>query len=570
MEHSKTVNLTGVAASQTPPFTIPSRTPQKLAAFYTPMDVAQTITDWAIRNAKDRILDPSYGGCAFLCAALAAFTRLRNPAPGRGIFGVDVDPNVVRHLASLLHAGAERGQFAQGNFLAVEPQGSFSGFDCILGNPPYINYHDIEKQESVLAQQQMAAQGLSICARASYWAYFILHSLRFLKEGGRMGMLLPISFARTDYATTVRHILSKSFKKVHVVFLGERIFENTDEQALILLCEGKRRACETTDTRNIAVFNADNREDLRKVLGNPHLLSSREKLLSPQDNLYKGLISDKAVELYEVAERSALTVRLGDWADTRIGVVTGANNFFIASASQIKERKLARAQFTPIVRRPREMTGLWFTDEDAQNLEAQDKECLLLSLDQTDAMPETLSSYIESAPDKVRNAAKCRERSPWFCVRHRYAPEAFIHCMSSDWPRIVSNYSEATCTNNIYRLSWSNDERTPDDWLRLSLGSLSTLFQFSSEWCGRSYGSGVLKLEPKEVQQLCVPIGSNLPSNLADSVDQLLRRGEKEQARAEVDGAFLGHALAFTSLDISTFEKARDTLQLRRQGQKVK
>lgn len=75
---------------------------KKFASFYTPQPVAQALADWAITDADTTVLDPSFGGCAFLYAALETLGRRGNPAPGKQIYGVDIDADAVFYL---VHVG---------------------------------------------------------------------------------------------------------------------------------------------------------------------------------------------------------------------------------------------------------------------------------------------------------------------------------------------------------------------------------------------------------------------------------------------------------------------------------
>lgn len=138
--------------------------------------------------------------------------------------------------------------------------------------------------------------------------------------------------------------------------------------------------------------------------------------------------------------------------------------------------------------------------------------------------------------------------------------------MSASWPRVIVNRSHYTCTNNILRLSWKNGgERSSLDWLRLALGTLSTLSQLSAELVGRSYGGGVLKVEPTELGSLVVPlIPLENTSKLADRVDSLLRKGRSSEATELVDLTLLHNGIGLTQYDLKQIWDARNLLFSRR------
>lgn len=93
-----------------------------LAPFYTPAKVAQLLTDWAVVDAQSLIIDPSYGGCAFLNAAFLTLKRKGSPKPERQVFGVDIDPAAQSYLGDLFAAGAARHQYINYDFFDVSPE----------------------------------------------------------------------------------------------------------------------------------------------------------------------------------------------------------------------------------------------------------------------------------------------------------------------------------------------------------------------------------------------------------------------------------------------------------------
>ena len=94
---------------------------------------------------------------------------------------------------------------------------------------------------------------------------------------------------------------------------------------------------------------------------------------------------------------------------------------------------------------------------------------------------------------------------------------------------------------------------------------MSTLSQFSAELVGRSYGGGVLKVEPTELGSLVVPlVPLNGIDKLADQVDSLLRENKPSEATRLVDLVLLNAEIGLTESDLRQLQAARDLLFLRR------
>ena len=80
-------------------------------------------------------------------------------------------------------------------------------FDYIVGNPPYITYHDltIEQREYVKDNFISCQEG-----RFDYCYAFIEKSIKSLTTTGKMAYLIPFSIVRNRFAINLRkHILGK-------------------------------------------------------------------------------------------------------------------------------------------------------------------------------------------------------------------------------------------------------------------------------------------------------------------------------------------------------------------------
>ena len=71
-----------------------------LGAYYTPDALAGVLAEWALAPKRGTVLDPSFGGCAFLNAATKVLAGKGVPEPGRLVFGVDVDPSCLEYVRS--------------------------------------------------------------------------------------------------------------------------------------------------------------------------------------------------------------------------------------------------------------------------------------------------------------------------------------------------------------------------------------------------------------------------------------------------------------------------------------
>lgn len=544
--------------------------PRTYGAFYTPENVAEALTRWAVRDASDTVFDPSYGGCAFFSAALRVLGERKCATPERQIFGVDRDPAARSYIEPLVNEGALPSQFIDRDFFRVAPADFEHGpFSAAVGNPPFIRYHRIDPGSKSEAIARLAESGWSVSGRASYWAYFLLYAVRYIKPGGRLAMLLPGAFLHTEYAGAVRDQLARAFETVYLFPIRERLFQETQEEVVAVCAEGAHCPSHVPQIRVGAVEGA---QGLARALERPDDHSRPFVPRRDGGGWLRALVEPEAIEAYDRIVTGAGVIRLGDVAVPQIGVVTGNNGFFILSEEERRERQLPRDAFQSVVRRLAHLPGLRATDDDIRELVKDGRRTLLLA-PSADSIDSALQAYLdEGEAAGVAKAQKCRTRSPWYVPKHAEAPPAFVQCMTASWPRIVVNDSAATCTNNVIRLSWRPSpelsiqrDDDPLTWTTLALGALSSLSQLSAELVGRSYGGGILKVEPTELKRLALPVlPSRVVNMIAPVVDRHLRSGNPASATAVVDAAMLKVMTDVLERDLNLIRIARNALLLRR------
>ena len=84
---------------------------RKSGIFYTPDHLAAKLANWSIRSRSERILDPSFGGCAFLRASLDRLQSIEAPNPAGRLFGIDNDPSAWNLLAGHHQFGSTKTTF---------------------------------------------------------------------------------------------------------------------------------------------------------------------------------------------------------------------------------------------------------------------------------------------------------------------------------------------------------------------------------------------------------------------------------------------------------------------------
>ena len=178
-------------------------------------------------------------------------------------------------------------------------------------------------------------------------------------------------------------------------------------------------------------------------------------------------------------------------------------------------------------------------------------------------------AYIKQGEvDGVHEAYKCRVRSPWWIVPKVATPDAFFTYMNHDTPRIVANRGAFPYLNSVHGVTFEKSRRHIGMDL-LPIAALNSMTLLGSELVGRSYGGGMLKLEPKEAGKLPVPALHILERaehelrTLRPQLAKALRQGKLLAAVKEVDRIFI-RSMRLSSTHLSQIRKARHALFQRR------
>jgi hypothetical protein len=335
-----------------------------------------------------------------------------------------------------------------------------------------------------------------------------------------------------DYARPLHQYLQRLFETVQVFVLNGRAFSDAREAAVIVLADGYMHP-------NVEYRVTVSRTHDWPLVSQPSFLRNSLQMNPGQDSCQVGfsLLSSHAASTYKTMQADHRTSTLSEWADINIGVVSGANEFFVLRPQEVADLRIPKTCFRPIIARSRFLNGLAFRALDQKQIEQSNERSLLLVVGKERHPVRQIWRYIDRGRrEGISKRFKCRSRRPWYHVSDAWVPDAYLHYMSSSLPHIVLNYSNCTCTNAIHRLTWKKSMSLGEKHA-LSVASISSLAQLSCELVGRSYGGGVLKLEPSSASKILLPVpsASKVVSDAFCLIDSMLRKGKRSRANALAD-----------------------------------
>ena len=411
---------------------------RKLGSYYTPSNITQILANWAIRSPNDFILEPSFGGCSFLESSLDRLINLGAEDPIDQLFGCDIDFNAFKHLVVKIGENNTSGKFLHTDFLSLRPDDfSNSCFNVIIGNPPYVSHHNMTLEQKHRAYQAIKFSDFKLQKKASLWAYFVVHSFSFLADNSRFAWILPGGFLQADYAAKLHEIITRYFQRVLAIVVHSRIFldEGTKEKSVILLADGMNNG---PSSYGIEIGEAHTLPELETLINNWQQKKWQGKTLETRFSL--AFMDNITLNHFEYLSNDRICLSLGDIADIRIGIVTGANNFFIINEELAKKYCLESQYVKPILAKLATAPGLSLLDKDYINARKLNKRCLLIDTSDLLKKNSPIRKYLATFPRKRRkNILTFKKRVYWHMADDGKVPDAFLSYMYQYGPRLVIN-----------------------------------------------------------------------------------------------------------------------------------
>jgi len=254
--------------------------------------------------------------------------------------------------------------------------------DAFVGNPPYTRQEEMEEYiaeyKNKLIEKIESEWGFSLGKRSSIYVYFMLHGIKFLKEGGRIGYITSNSWLDVDYGKYLQEFLLKNTKIIALIESKvERWFEDADINTVITIAE----KCNNEDERNnnvvkfvqlkkrlediIPTTNENQRwkaiDELTKLIENANEYYEDDRIrifAKTQKELWDEGYDEEAREyvgskwgkyirapdiFFKILEKGkGILVPLKEVAEVRFGIKTGANEFFYLTEEEIQKWGIER------------------------------------------------------------------------------------------------------------------------------------------------------------------------------------------------------------------------------------
>ena len=474
---------------------IENETAEKLrGGYYTPPDIARFLTRWVLQSKPRSVLEPSCGDGAFLRAMVDLGARSTR------VTACELSPveaAKARQEARSLHATVLPGDFLSWVLDRIDTPPDFDG---VLGNPPFVRYQYLADELQRRAESVIRKFGLRFTMHTNAWVPFVVASLARLRPGGRVAMVVPAELLHVLHAGPAREYLLRECSRVLVLDPEEIWFEGTLQGVVLLLAEKRERSGSTRGS--LAILRSRGREILAQ---DPGRLFESAGYLPGESLPHKwtlALLGASERRVLDTLQRHESVRRFADVAKAAVGIVTGANKFFLVPDSVVDAYDLSRFAH-PMFGRSEHVPGVAYSAATHRRNRRLGYPTNFLWFNGEELLTHGARRYLaEGEREGLDRRFKCRIRDPWYAVPSVFTAPIGMLKRSHDYPRLVLNTAKAFTTDTAYRV-------TPAPGIgagRLVYCFVNRLTALCAELEGRHYGGGVLELVPSEIGRLLVPL----------------------------------------------------------------
>jgi type I restriction-modification system DNA methylase subunit len=576
---------------------IPEDERHRLGQYYTPPPIVELITEMCIRSPNDNVLDPGCGSGGFLVKAYHKLKELKkeeNPLASDEVlhneiltqlYGIDIN-QFPASLSSInlatrnLKATSDVIDVFVSDFFKVRPSMALfpeEGFEVVVANPPYTRQEEMEYKDQIREEALTYSDDskIPLDARAGIYAYFFTHAAKFLKNQGMMGQITSDTWLDVGFGEDLKQFFLDHFKVHAIIWYDVRAFERALVGTCITILEKEDERKEKREN-NIVEFvrikKAMPAEEIVRTIETAKkdfednaigITCVKQGLLKPEEKWGRYLRAP--IIYYRIIKHPRIT-NLGNTAEVRFGLKTGAVEFFHLDDEKVKLWGIEREYLRPVVTSPKHV-NLEIRPEDVSEWVLmvhepkdilQKKNAKVLKYIEYGETAETRVKGGTSGGSTVRgyqNISSVRSRKLWYDLGMR--EPAPILRYRRIWERCVYSLNTAK--------AYSNDTfneiypKSKEDTVVLAGILNSSVTALLSELHGRFYGGGVLELEVYEAKELPVIDPSKLSDDERKAIEtsfmrlcEAQRKGDsksEEEARQKLDN------VVFDILGLNASEK---------------
>jgi adenine-specific DNA-methyltransferase len=488
--------------------------------FWTPAWVAEAMVKYVVAGGSDHVFDPAVGAGAFFLAAKVVALE------GNGDFmllGTEIDRDALEQARQNGLSESDLSRIQIGDFTLDPPSRKFK---AIVANPPYIRHHRLTAQtKAELKKLSARLVGTPLDGRAGLHVYFLLRALQLLEAGGRLAFIMPADTCEGIFSSELWEWIANNYRLDAVVTFAPEAtpFPGVDTNPVVFLIQNQSpqedffwAKCLRPETEQLKDWVASD----FKQAGDAIEVCQRQ--------LAEGLTT--GLSRPPVGGQTAGPV-LADFAKVMRGIATGANEFFFLTKAEAARLRIAAEFLIPAIGRTRDVSGDQINSETIEALEAKGKPTLLFSPDgrSLNLFPQPVREYLMNGEALgLHRKTLIATRRPWYKMERRPVPPILFAYLGRRNARFIRNFAGVVPLTGFLCLYPHRRDSSYVNSLWEVLchpETIANLFRV-----GKSYGSGAIKVEPRALEKLPLPISALSQSGLTY---ELHRDGPRSKQAAQ-------------------------------------
>ncbi|RVY61389.1 class I SAM-dependent DNA methyltransferase, partial [Helicobacter pylori] len=426
----------------------------------------------------------------------------------------------------------------------LNDEGDFLGFDCIIGNPPYIRQEQIKDLKPLLQKQYQDFYN----STADIYTYFFALSYHLLKEKGFSAFITSNKYARAKYGAKLREwLLKKTTIASYMELNALKVFESAAVDTSIM--NFIKQTPPKENSFNYYEPTPNDKDDLKST----PFLSMKQNALSTESFIFANAT---LLDLRDKIE--SIGTPLKDWnIQIYRGILTGANEAFIITTEKRdailnacktqEERKRTERLIKPILRGKDikrysyEWAGEWIifipwhfpNTDNPKNMEENEQDFSIHY--------PIIYAHLLSHKDKLlkRNKDETGKRYEWYCLQRwaanylqDFEKEKIVYGEIVQEPRFYLDSGE--CELGYFYAEATSFILTGEH-LRYLLGMLHSkliTFAFKTFYAGGGLGESGYRYKKAFIERLPIPQitekNQELARKITDGAKQILALKEKD------------------------------------------
>ncbi len=417
--------------------------------------------------------------------------------------------------------------------------------------------------------------------------FWIMHATEFLKEPGRLGMIVSDSWLQADYGVRFGKFLLDHFKIHAIIDLSPRVFRTPLVANCIILLERSRNP-EERDSNNVvfALLNVKSEGiNVDKILeiiegkragvyefnGSKVIVKVyRQGDIKEYDDKWIGLLFEDANEIIENFKTSPNVTILGKYFEPTYGntlytvlytrriVKTrhagiGGQDFFYLTEDEARKHGIPREFLHPLIPSSRYMKFFVFREDDWKDIKSNEGKCyIFMAHKPRTQLPQQVLNYIKlgetiialrkgiykGQPVSRSRAADERHKlkryfCDWYDLGGVIDAPIYVTYGARYWLRFVLSKFNCVLDHRILALIPREGVEFDEVELKALLAFLNSSFgQLQAEVKGRTAGGvALLELDVKPLSEFLVIDVKSLPRDVVEGLSKLFDKLEAEARR---------------------------------------